>query len=148
MKSTDFLKSKEIEFKTIKLKEVPRTAQDVERIYGCPLHQVLKTLVFVGEVEPIIVVLPGDKRVNLEKLEKITNQGLKMANPDEVKEITSYSIGGVCPFAIEAPIKKVIDKSVFDITRVNIGSGKAEIGIELESLELKKACDWTVEDIS
>ena len=63
MESIDYLKSKNIEFKTIHLDEIPRTAQDVERIYGCPLHQVLKTLIFIGETEPIIVVLPGDKRV-------------------------------------------------------------------------------------
>ena len=63
----DTIKNKDIQFKIIHPDEIPRSAQDVERIYGCPLNQVLKTLVFVGKTEPVLVVLPGDKRANIEK---------------------------------------------------------------------------------
>ncbi len=130
MKSIDYLKSKCIQFKIIHLDEIPRSAQDVERSYGYPLNQVLKTAVFVGEREPVLVVLPGDKRANIEKLKDITNQtNPRMAKPDEVEEITNYKIGGVCPFTNEKDITKIIDEEVFKIDIVNIGSGKAEIGI-------------------
>lgn len=149
MKSTDYLKSKNIEFKTIHLDKIPRTAQDVERIYGCPLHQVLKTLIFIGKTEQIIVVLPGDKRADIDKLKEVTKQNnLRMARPDEVKEITGYTIGGISPFGIEKNVKKIIDESVFKIKTVNIGSGKAEIGIELNSEELRRAWDGIIANIS
>jgi len=49
MKSIDYLKSKRINFKEIRLKEIPRSALDIERLYGCPLDQVLKTLLFIGD---------------------------------------------------------------------------------------------------
>jgi Cys-tRNA(Pro) deacylase len=148
MKSIDYLKSKNIELKIIHLKEVPKTAQDVERLYGCSLHQVLKTLVFIGETEPILVVLPGDKRVNMTKLNEIVKQkNLRMAKPNEVQEITGYSIGGITPFGTVKNIKKIIDESVFKIKIVNIGSGKAEIGIELNSDELKKVWDGIIANI-
>ena len=94
MKSTEYLKSKNIEFKIIHLDKIPRAAQDVERIYGCPLHQVLKTLIFIfiGEVEPVIIVLPGDKRVEMNKLKEVVNQkSFRMAKSYEVKEITGLS---------------------------------------------------------
>lgn len=147
MKSIEFLKSKGIRFRVIELKEIPKSAQDVERLYGCPLNQVLKTLVFIGDNEPIIVVLPGDKRVNTNKLKEITKQdNLRIAKPDEVKKITSYSIGGVCPFGIENKVKKIIDESVFKMPIVNIGSGKSEIGIELNSEDLKKVWDGIIAD--
>ena len=149
MKSTEYLKSKGIEFKTIHLDEIPRTAQDVERIYGCPIHQVLKTLIFIGKTEQVIVVLPGDKRVDMDKLKEVTKENnLRMAKPDEVEEITGYAIGGISPFGIEKNVKKIIDESVFKIKTVNIGSGKAEIGIELNFEELKKAWDGTIANIS
>lgn len=148
MRSIDYLKSKDIKFKTIHLNEVPRTTQDVERIYGCPLHQVLKTVIFIGEAEPIIVVLPGDKRVNTDKLKEVVKQNnLRMAKPNEVEEITGYIIGGVSPFGIEKDIEKIIDESIFKIEIVNIGSGKAEIGIELNSAELKKVWSGVIADI-
>lgn len=44
MKSLEFLKSKGIKFKTIELKEMPRSAQDVEQLYGCPLSQILQNV--------------------------------------------------------------------------------------------------------
>ena len=145
MKSIDYLKSKNIEFKTIHLREVPKTAKDVERLYGCPLHQVLKTLVFVGKNKPVIAIVPGDKRIDINKLKKVTNQNdIKMANPSEVQEITGYNIGGVTPFGIAEDIVKIIDESVFKIEKVNIGSGKAEIGIELNSEDLKKLWDGII----
>ena len=148
MKSTEYLKSKNIEFKIIHLNEIPRTAQDVERIYGCSLHQVLKTLIFMGETEPVIIVLPGDKRVDMNKLKKVVNQkSFRMAKPYEVEEITGYTIGGVSPFGIEKNVKKIIDRSVFKIQNVNIGSGKAEIGIEMDSEELRRVWDGIIADI-
>lgn len=148
MKSIEYLESKNIEFKTIHLDEVPKTAQDVERIYSCSLRQVLKTLIFIGEIEPVIVVLPGDKRVDMNKLKKATKQtNLRMAKPDEIEEITGYKIGGVSPFGIEKNITKIIDESVFKTKTVNIGSGKAELGIELNSEELRKAWNGIVADV-
>lgn len=148
MKSAEYLKNKNIKFKMIHLDEVPRTAQDVEKIYGCPLHQVLKTLIFIGETEPVIVVLAGDKRVDMIKLKEITKQNnLQMAKPNEVEEITGYTIGGVSPFGIERDTMKIIDESVFKTKTINIGSGKAEIGIELNSGELKKGWNGIIADI-
>lgn len=148
MNVLDYLEKQNIEFKKIHLDEIPRTAQDVERIFGCPLNQVLKTLLFIGK-KPVIVVLPGDRKVNLQKLKEVSkDESLRLAKPDEVKEITGYSIGGVTPFCIEKDVIKILDKSVLEIENVNIGSGKAEIGIELTSSELRKVWDGIVEDIS
>ena len=148
MKSIKFLESKNAKFKIIELEEIPKSAQDVERLYSCSLNQVLKTVVFVGEKEPVLVVLPGDKKVNIEKLKQITKQEkIRMAKPDEVKEITGYSIGGVSPFGIEKYILKILDKSIFKNEIINIGSGEAKIGIEMNSEELKKIWDGIVDNI-
>ncbi|MCK4883796.1 MAG: YbaK/EbsC family protein [Candidatus Diapherotrites archaeon] len=146
--SMDYLKTKEIDFKTIHLKEIPKTALDVERLYGCSLNQVLKTLVFIGKIKPIIVVLPGDKKVDTNKLKNITKQTeFRMAKPNEVEEITGYKIGGVCPFAIENNIRIIIDKTAFKHQKINIGSGKAEIGIELNSEDLQKIENCIIADV-
>lgn len=148
LKSLDYLTSKKIKFKVIELPEVPKSAQDVERLYGCPLHQVLKTLVFIG-TKPIVVTLPGDKKADTEKLKSVTKEtSIRIAKPNEVKDATDYDVGGVTPFGITANIIKVIDASVFEIDLVNIGSGKAEIGIELKSSDLKNIWDGIIADIT
>lgn len=149
MKSFKFLKEKGIEFRKIELSEPPKSAQDVERLFGCSLHQVLKTLLFIGQEKPVLVVISGDKKVDLRKLEKITNlNNFRMAKPNEIKEITGYPVGGVCPFCLEKNIQKVLDECVFDSEIINIGSGTPIIGIELKSQDLKKIWDGIIEDIS
>ncbi len=148
MKSLDFLKSKKIPFKTIELAEEPKTAQDVERLYGCPLKQVLKTLVFIGEAWPVLAVIPGDKRVDVEKLKEASGQKyLRMASAQEVQAATGYSIGGVTPLGAEGKAIKVLDPQALAGEKVNLGSGKAEIGIELKSADLKKSWDGKIADI-
>ena len=147
MKSTDYLKSKNIEFKLIHLTEIPKSAQDVERLYGCPLNHVLKTLLFISNEEPILVVVPGDKRVDKNKLSNLVDGKLRIANPDEVKSITGYNVGGVSPFGIKSNLKMIIDKTAFDPKTVNIGSGDAIIGIELKSADLKSIWSEKIEDL-
>ena len=71
-----------------------------------------------------------------------------MAKPDEVEEITGYKIGGVCPFITKRDSIKIIDERVFKINIVNIGSGKADIGIELRSCELRKVWNGIIGDIT
>ena len=90
MNVLDYLEKQNVKFRKIHLDEIPRTAQDVERIYGCPLHQVLKTLLFIGK-KSVIVVLPGDRKVNLQKLKEISkDEALKLATPDGQRNYWIY----------------------------------------------------------
>jgi Cys-tRNA(Pro) deacylase len=149
MKSFKFLKKKGIKFKKIELSEAPRSAQDIERLFKCPLNQVLKTLLFIGQEEPVLVVIQGDKKVDLQKLEKITRvYNFRMAKPDEIKKITNYSIGAVCPFCLDKNIKKVLDKKILETEKINIGAGTLTLGIELKSQGLKKVWDGIIADVS
>ncbi len=147
LESIAYLESKKTKFKVIHLKEVPKTAKDVERIYGCPLHSILKTLIFTGD-KNVLAVLPGDEKVDLNKLSRVTKtNNLKLATPEEVKQLTGYSIGGVTPFCVKTNLVKVVDKSFKDSKTINVGSGEAIIGLEMDSKEFAKAFDGKVEDI-
>jgi len=149
MKIFEFLEEKGIKFRKIELPEPPKSAQDVERLFGCSLHQVLKTLLFIGQEEPVLVVIQGDKKVDLKKLEKATNvHNFRMARPDETKEITGYVVGGVCPFYLKNKIKKVLDKGIFDTDIINVGAGTQVLGVELKSQDLKKIWNGILADIS
>ncbi len=148
MKSIDYLKEKGIQFREVHLTEVPKTAQDVERIYGCPLKQVLKSLLFIGAT-PVLAVLSGDRKVNKEKLAKaVGEESLHMATPEEVLLHTGCPIGGVSPFGLPTGLRAVLDTAVFENKQVNTGSGIAEIGLELTRDELRKAWTGDITDIS
>lgn len=141
MKSIEFLEKNNISFNKIILEEVPKSAADVERIFGCKLSQVLKTVVLIGE-KPIVVVLQGNKKISFKKIKDLLKlKKVRIAQPDEVKEITGYSIEGVTPFGLEKndfDFIFILDSNVLNEKTINIGSGKAEIGIELNSSDLEK----------
>lgn len=149
MRSEDYLISKGIKFNLIKLSEIPKTAEDVRRIFGCELKEVLKSLVFVGDAQPLLIVLSGDKRVDLEKVKSILNlKSIRKASPEEVFEFTGYVVGSVSPFGIEKPIAIIIDEEVFKLKKVNLGSGEHGFGIEIEADELRKVWGGRVSDVS
>ncbi len=148
LKSIAYLQEKGIQFREIHLSEVPKTAQDVERIFGCPLRQVVKSLLFMGR-EPVLAVLCGDRKVGKQKLaQDVGEESLRMATPEEVLEHTGYPIGGVSPFGLPEGLRAVLDAATIEEEKLNTGSGIAEIGIELTSEELKKAWRGLVADIS
>ena len=140
--------NRDAKYRTVKLKEIPRSAADVSRIYGCDLCAVLKSVVLVGVSGVVLVVLPGDRRICMEKLTVIAGEGsYRMATKEEVKDITGYPVGGVTPFGDMDGITKIVDESVFDMNTVNIGSGVAEIGIEMETKEFCRVWDGEVADV-
>ena len=148
MNSIEYLKSKKIRFREIKLSAIPRTAKDVVRIYGCPLEQVLKTLVFVGR-KVVIIVLQGNEKVNMEKLKSIVgDRKIRMATPEEIKKLFGKDIGSLDPFIKGKDYIKILDKKVFTIDIVNMGGGIPGVGIEMTIKEFKKAWDGAIDDIS
>ena len=147
MNCIDFLKEKGIDFKVLTFGKKLRTSKDVVEAYDCSLGEVLKTLAFIGDIQPVIAVLPGNKRVSIEKLKQISSQDfLRLATKREVEEITDYEAGGVSPFGIEKGFQ-VMDKSAFDLNEANMGGGKPELGIEMSIDELKKAWEGGVDNI-
>ena len=71
-----------------------------------------------------------------------------MAKPEEGEEITGYKIEGACPVITKRDTLKLIDESIFKRNIVNIGSGKAETGIELNSGELRKVGNTIIANIT
>jgi len=74
-----------------------------ESVKHTPLtkNRIIKTLVFKAGNDFIAVMCPGNKRVDENKLAKITEKTIRMARPEEVKSNTGYIVGGVSPFDLD-----------------------------------------------
>ena len=80
------------------LEQSARTAQDAATALGCGVGAIVKSLLFKAGDRFILGLVAGDKRCSLNKLKKILNEkDVSMASPDQVKENTGYTIGGVSP---------------------------------------------------
>jgi prolyl-tRNA editing enzyme YbaK/EbsC (Cys-tRNA(Pro) deacylase) len=69
---------------------------------GCELGQIVKSLAFIVDEQPIVVLASGDQRVDDRKLAAMFNVGrkkVKVATADQCVEIYGYAPGGVPPLA-------------------------------------------------
>ena len=90
-----------------------RTAKDAANSLKCELGAIVKSLVFRAENDFLICLVAGDKRCSLNKLKKILNKkDVSMANADQVKENTGFSIGGVAPTGHLKKLNIIVDKSL------------------------------------
>ncbi len=133
------LKDRGIDFELIPLTKKVHTVHDVQVTCKCEASEVIKTLVFIGS-NPVVVIMPGDKRVNIAKLEKLAREhGLRMAKPAEVMALTGYDIGSVSPFGINPAIKQIADDSILTLSSLFLGSGKSNILIKISQVEFGKS---------
>lgn len=148
MKSEKELINKGVNFELIPLTQTVHTVHDVQVACECRASEVIKTLIFIGS-KPIVVILPGDKRVSITKIEEFTGErGLRMAKPAEVMTLTGYGVGSVSPFGINPVIKQIADNSILALSSLFLGSGKSNVLIKINQVEFGKSFQGTFASIS
>ncbi len=89
------------------------TSADAARIRGIPLKEGAKALLMKADATFVLVILPGDRRVNSKKLRTLFNaKDVRFAHPDEVKDIMGCEIGACYPIADFLGIRIVVDTSL------------------------------------
>lgn len=117
------------------------TAQQAADVHGVPVSNIVKSLLTNCEIDCasryILFLVPGDKRLDFEFWQKeLGAEKMRMANADEVKSITGYSIGGVPPFGHTAKLETYIADG-FDADSLLVaaaGSHDAVFKIDLSKL--------------
>ena len=133
--------------KVIVLEQTARTANDAATALGCKVGAIVKSLLFkVGE-DFVLCLVSGDKRCSLNKLKKILSEkDVSMANPDDVKRVTGYTIGGVSPIGHLTKLKIFLDNNLKRFSKIYAAAGhpNAVFGIDfnqfilLTSAEIKE----------
>ncbi|MGC8587263.1 MAG: YbaK/EbsC family protein [Candidatus Micrarchaeia archaeon] len=125
----EFIKSKElpIEIKVFE-GESTRTSELAANALGCTVAEIAKSIAFNcvvnGERRPVVVVISGDKKVDIEKLRKKLNaSAVEIMKPEEVKQETGYQIGGVPPFPHRNGVAVVLDKSLLKFSMIWAAAG-------------------------
>jgi len=106
------------------LDSTARTAKDAANSLNCEVGAIVKSLLLKAEGSFLICLVSGDKRCSLNKLKKILNKkDVCMANANEVKENTGFSIGGVSPVGHIKKLDILIDKSLNRFKEVFAAAG-------------------------
>jgi prolyl-tRNA editing enzyme YbaK/EbsC (Cys-tRNA(Pro) deacylase) len=118
----------EIEVKT--LSDSARTASLAAAALGVEVGQIVKSLVFLREHTPVLILCAGDRHVDAERL------GLAPASAERVREVTGFSIGGVPPLVHDAELDTTIDESLrrFPVVWAAAGTPHAVFAIATDAL--------------
>ncbi len=87
-----------------------KTSADAAAAVGCPVSAIAKSLVFTVDGEPVIALLPGDKRLDTAKLAAACRGAkAKRASLDEVRDATGFAAGGTPPFGHARALRVLAD---------------------------------------
>ena len=135
--------------KVIVLNTTARTAKDAATSLKCEVGAIVKSLLFKADDTFLICLVPGDKRCSLNKLKKILNKkDVCMANAEEVKEHTGFSIGGVSPVGYIKKLDILIDKSLNRFENVFAAAGHPNCVFKINYNELIKITNGSEKEIS
>lgn len=89
--------------------ESTKTASDAAEAIGCDVGAIVKSLVFMVDDEPVITLVSGDMRVDLDKLSALLDGAeARRATLDEVRAATGYAAGGTPPFGHEGVRPRIL----------------------------------------
>lgn len=149
MSSVEYLQERNVDFRTIVLEDNVHTASEVAIACKCSLAQVLKSLIFTHKGIIILALIPGDLRVDKDKLAGISGvPSVRMASSEDVLKFTGYEIGTVSPFGLDTSVKKVMDKNVLNQERILVGSGERNKLLELRVSSLEQVWDGLIGNFS
>ena len=145
----EYLKNFDNNLKIIVLDTTARTAKDAANSLECELGAIIKSLVFRIENDFLICLVSGDKRCSLNKLKKFLNKkDISMANAEEVKENTGFSIGGVAPIGHIKKLKIIVDKSLNRFKHVYGAAGHPDCVFKITYPELIKLTNGLEQEIT
>jgi prolyl-tRNA editing enzyme YbaK/EbsC (Cys-tRNA(Pro) deacylase) len=105
---------------------------------GCEPGRIAKTLSFMVEEHPILIVAAGDARIDNHKYKTRFGKKAKMLTPEEAETLVGHAVGGVCPFAVNDGVTVYLDESLKRYPTVFPACGSSNSAIELTMEELEK----------
>ena len=129
--------------------EGTRTAEDAARAIGCEVGQIVKSLVFMADERPVVVLVSGADRVDTERLASATGASTtRRATGDEARTATGYAIGGVPPFGHATSLATFVDGDLLAFDVVWAAAGTPHLNFSITPDELVRLSGGTVADLA
>jgi Cys-tRNA(Pro) deacylase len=126
-----------------------RTAADAARAVGCDVAQIVKSLVFVADGDPVVALVSGANRVDVARLAAATGTThVRKADGDEARAATGYAIGGVPPFGHATTVRVVVDRDLTSHPTVWAAAGLPDAVFPIAPADLVRVSAATVVEIA
>ena len=114
------------------------TVELAAQALGCEPCRIAKTLSFMVDGHPVLIVAAGDARIDNGKYKAKFQTKAKMLTPDEAVTLVGHAVGGVCPFAVCEGVTVYLDSTLRRFETVFPACGSANSAIELTIPELER----------
>ncbi len=136
-RAKEYLKEYGLENKVMEFPVSSATVEEAAKAVGCEEKEIAKTLSFIVDDKPILIVVAGDCKIDNSKYKAEFHKKAKMIPFADVEELIGHSVGGVCPFGIKEGVTVYLDDSLkrFDTIYPACGSSNSAVKLTIEELE-------------
>lgn len=141
------LREQGIEAQPVEFAESTRTSADAAAAIGTTVAQIAKSLVFLADGQPLLVIASGANRVDTKKLGALLNARITRADADAVRQATGFPIGGVPPLGHATPLRTLIDEDLLTLSSIWAAAGTPNAVFETTPADLVKMTNGQVADL-
>lgn len=125
------------------------TSEDASKIRGSSLSLGAKALIMKADKKPIMIVVPGDKKIDTSAFKKLYQiKDLEMATKEEVKNISGVEVGAVPPLGNLFKIPLYFDRNIVNNETVFFNAGSHSKSISIKGSDLEKVTKPIVGEFS
>lgn len=137
LKAKNYLKKYGFENRIMEFNASSATVELAAKILHCQEGEIAKTLAFLIDDKPILIVMSGNYKVDNHKFKEEFSVKPRMIAGEMVEELIGHSIGGVCPFGVNENVNIYLDASLkqFAFIYPAAGSSNSAVKLSLEELE-------------
>ena len=127
--------------------ESTKTAQAAAEALGTTVERIVKSLVFLANGQPLVVLASGVNRVDTSRIGHELGRRIDRADAARVREATGFAIGGVAPVGYPAPVETLVDRDLLRYDVVWAAAGTPNHVFPIAPADLVRVTGGRVLDI-
>lgn len=141
-RAKEYLKEYGLENKVMEFPVSSATVEEAAKAVGCKEEEIAKTLSFIVEDKPILIVVAGDCKIDNSKYKTEFHKKAKMIPFNDVEKLIGHNVGGVCPFGIKERVTVYLDDSLKRLNTIYPACGSSNSAVKLTIEELEQASNF------
>lgn len=142
IKVREYLKKYEKDEEIVEFDESSATVAEAAQAIGCGEADIAKTLSFIVDGKPILIVMAGDKRCDNHKYKEFFHEKAHMIPREDLVELVGHEAGGVCPFGVNDGVTIYLDESLKKHEFVYPACGSSNSAIKFSIQELERLSNY------
>lgn len=125
------------------------TAETAAQTLGVAVGQIAKSLVFLADDQPVLVVTCGDKKIDTKKFARtLSVKKVKFADSPLVYSVTGFEPGGVSPVGLLQQLPIYLDRSLYEYPVVYAAAGTDNSALPVKPARLQEITQAKIVDVS